>query len=209
MLSTSTFAQNFEVEPKVGFPDFGYMAPPGTDKAKGEYTGPVFVLSDEYPKTLPKLDAGTKKILKMDYKNDSINYAIAVRDYIFEGNIRGGSVDRDFDLHLNSKREWFHAPWQHWGETGREGYHGLTKEGPIAAEVLDKTQTDASSAYAVGFYNAPGGFTFGKVWPSADQGPDLSSLIAGEGFPEGTIVGKFLFTVLDERCSITRNVVHR
>lgn len=197
MLATAAFAQNFEVEPIVGFPDFGYMAPPGT--GEGQYTGPVFVLADQYPKTLPALDRGAQKILKMDFKADAINYAVAVRDYIFEGNIRGGDVERDFDLHLNSvDRQWYHAPWQHWGQLGREGYHGLTREGPLSPLVLDSTQSNSSYAYAVGFYNGPGGFTLGKVWPSADQGPNLSSLIAGEGFPEGTIVGKFLFTVLDE-----------
>jgi len=197
MFTTAAAAQNFQVEPIVGFPDFGFMEEPGT--GDGQYTGPVFVLSDQYPTSVPPLDEGAQKILEMDFMNDSINYAVAVRDYIFEGNIRGGDVERDFDLHLNSiGREWYHAPWQHWGSLGREGYHGLTREGPLSAKVLDKTQTDSSYAYAVGFYNGPGGVTFGKVWPSADQGPDLTSLIAGEGFPEGTIVGKFLFTVLDE-----------
>lgn len=197
MLASVAFAQNFEVEPIVGFPDFGFMEPPGT--GAGQYTGPVFVLRDDYPKTMPPLDAGVQEILQMDFMGDSINYATAVRDYIFEGNIRGGSVEADFDLFKNSVgRDWYHAPWQHWGSNGREGYHGLTREGPLSPYVLDKTQSDKSSAYAVGFYNGPGGLTFGKVWPSADQGPDLSTLIAGEGFPEGTIVGKFLFTVLDE-----------
>ncbi len=196
MLGGSAVAQNFLVEPIVGYPDFGFMEEPGT--GEGQYTGPVFVLSDQYPDSMPPLDPGVKDILSMDFRNNSINYAVAVRDYIFEGNIRGGDVERDFDLHLNSiGRDWYHAPWQHWGKLGREGYHGLTREGPLSKLVLDKTQTDSSYAYAVGFYNGPGGLTFGKVWPSADQGPDLSSLIAGEGFPEGTIVGKFLFTVLD------------
>jgi len=197
MLTSAAVAQNFQVEPIIGFPDFGYMEDPGT--GDGQYTGPVFVLADQYPTTMPALDQGAQDILQMDFMGDSINYAVAVRDYIFEGNIRGGDVERDFDLHLNTNnRDWYHAPWQHWGSLGREGYHGLTREGPLSANVLDKTQTDSSYAYAVGFYNGPGGLTFGKVWPSADQGPDLSSLIAGEGFPEGTIVGKFLFTVLDD-----------
>ena len=197
MLASTAFSQNFEIEPVVGFPDFGFMKPPGT--GDGEYTGPVFALRDDYPTTMPALDEGAQSILKMDFVDDSINYATAVRNYIFEGNIRGGGVEGDFDLFANSiGRDWYHAPWQHWGGNGREGYHGLTREGPLSTNVLDSTQTNSSYAYAVGFYNGPGGLTFGKVWPSADQGPDLTSLIAGEGFPEGTIVGKFLFTVLDE-----------
>ena len=82
---------------------------------------------------MPALDQGARGILQMDFIGDSINYAIAVRDYVFEGNIRGGDVDGDFDLFANSiGRDWFHAPWQHWGGNGREGYHGLIREGPLS-----------------------------------------------------------------------------
>ena len=39
------------------------------------------------------------------------------------------------------------------GPLGREGYHGLTREGPLGAHTLAPSQHQTSSAYAVGFYN--------------------------------------------------------
>lgn len=131
-----------------------------------------------------------------------MGYVLAVRDYIFQGNIHGGNVADDFILQNNSEGiGWYHMPWQHWGTTGREGYHGLTREGPLGVQVLAPEQTDASYAYAVGFYNGPGGYTIGQVWNDPNGGPDLAHMIdameTGFAFPEGTVVGKFLFTSLD------------
>lgn len=186
-------AQSFELEPRIGFPDFRFMVPPGP------FADQVFVLSDEYPDQLPDLDPAVQEILQIDFRTDPLAYVMAVRDYIFDGNIRGGSVDGDFIFQENTAGlDWYHVPWQHWGPLGREGHHGLTREGPLGAHTLAPSQNQTSSAYAVGFYNGPGGFAIGRVWPSPDEGPDLSSMIAGEGFPEGTVVGKFLFTVLGD-----------
>ena len=188
-------AQHLELEPLVGFPDFGFMEAPGA------YVGPVFVLSDDFPTEKPELDQAVSDILKIDFKTDPMAYVLAVRDYVFAGNIHGGPVSEDFILQNNTAgHAWYHVPWQHWGPTGREGYHGLTREGPLSPEVLAPEQKKASYAYAVGFYNGPGGYTIGQVWPSADEGPDLTHMIQamedGFAFPEGTVVGKFLFTSL-------------
>ena len=154
------------------------------------------------PKRCPPLDPAVEAILAMDFEGDPMGYVLAVRDYIFQGNIHGGNVADDFILQNNSEGiGWYHMPWQHWGTTGREGYHGLTREGPLGVQVLAPEQTDASYAYAVGFYNGPGGYTIGQVWNDPNGGPDLAHMIdameTGFAFPEGTVVGKFLFTSLD------------
>ncbi len=189
---TAASAQSFGLEPHVGFPDFRFMPP------AGQFKGQVFILSDDFPKVLPERDPEVDAILKIDFRKDPLGYVMAVRDYVFKGNIHGGPVARDFILQENTAGNgWYHVPWQHWGPFGREGYHGLTREGPLSSHVLAPTQADASSAYAVGFYNDQGGYALGQVWPSPESGPDLSTMIAGKGFPEGTVVGKFLFTVLD------------
>lgn len=197
LASASAGAQSYLLEQKVGFPDFGFMEPAGT------YDGPVFVLKTDFPKEIPDLDPEIAEILAIDFKKDPLKYVVALRDYAFKGNIHGGPVANDFVLQNNSAGiEWYHVPWQHWGPNGREGYHGLTREGPLGSQVLAPEQKRTSSAYAVGFYNGPGGFTIGQTWPSANEGPDLTHMIQamekGEAFPEGTMVGKFLFTVLDE-----------
>ncbi len=76
-----------QVETKLGFPDFGFMLTPT------EYQGRVFLLSQNYPETLPAVDKGVEKILSIDFNEDWESYILAVRDYIFEGNLNQDSTD--------------------------------------------------------------------------------------------------------------------
>jgi hypothetical protein len=168
------------------FPDFGHLPKPG------QYDGRIFKLSQDFPTDKPALEPAVQHILDIDAKKDWEKYLLAVRDYIFEGNIEQAGVANDFYLEDNKVRRWFHVPWQHYGRQGREGIHGLTKEGPVNPFVLDSLQKDKWQTYAVGFYNAPGGYMIGKTWTDAEN-PDIS-VMQSEGFPEGTVVGKVLFT---------------
>jgi hypothetical protein len=175
------------------FPDFGYMIEPGT------YTGRVFVLSQDYPRVEPQPDEAVKKILAIDFKKDWRAYLMAVRDYVFAGNTgHAGGYENDFFLEDNKVRHWYHVPWQHWGTTGREGYHGLTQEGPVSVQMLAPEQLETTHAYAVGFYNDLGGYTIGRVWADADR-PDVSYMRGGRGFPVGTVVAKVLFVTFNEK----------
>lgn len=178
---------------QLKFPDFANNGMP----APGTYTGRVFILSQDYPKEMPPLEPAVANIMKIDYQKDWRAYLDAVKQYVFEGNIDAPQgVEDDFFLEDNAVRRWYHVPWQHWGTSGREGYHGLTKEGPLAVGSLAPQQTFKSSAYAVGFYNARGGWTIGQLWPNASA-PDLTYFQNGKGFPDGTVVAKLLFTPLD------------
>jgi hypothetical protein len=67
-----------------------------------------------------------------------------------------------------------------------------TKEGPVNPYTLAPTQHTLWQTYAVGFYNRQGGWAIGKVWADP-QKPSLAAF-KKEGFPEGTVVGKVLFT---------------
>ncbi|RTQ49693.1 hypothetical protein EJV47_12835 [Hymenobacter gummosus] len=168
------------------FPDFGHMPAPG------QYTGRIFKLSQEYPQDKPTIGAAERKFLDIDFYKDWNAYILAVRDYIYEGNIEHDGVANDFYLEDNKVRRWYHVPWQHYGPHGREGIHGLTKEGPVNPLTLNPAQKDQWQTYAVGFYNAPGGYTIGRTWADAEN-PDVT-ITQSEGFPEGTVVGKVLFT---------------
>lgn len=172
--------------PQTPFPDFGYLPPPE------QYRGPVFKLSQDYPRTRPAA-ATRPRFLEIDFKQDWRGYVNAVRNYCFEGN-----TEVDWRVENNKVRRWFHMPWQHWGLNGREGVHGLTKEAPVSSKQLAVTQTRTGQTYAVGFYNDFGGYTIGQVWRDhMNPNPSVTS-VRGGGFPVGTVVCKVLAVTLDD-----------
>lgn len=124
----------------------------------------------------------------VDFSASPAAYLQAVLDYSFEGN-----VEVNFKPALNKKREWFHAPWLHYGPNGRDFVSGLTRERDSQRYELSALQTEKYRNFAVGFYNDLGGFTIGQVWRNPAQ-PDVSVA----RFPEGTVSFKLLFTTAPE-----------
>jgi hypothetical protein len=173
--------------PQQPFPDFGFLPPPG------KYTGPVFVLSQDYPRQAPSkvLPAFFKKLPARPFSSDFNawrDYMMAVRDYCFEGN-----TNIDFRVENNKVRKWFHMPWQHYGPSGREGVHGLTKEAQVQPQQLAPTQTyKGGQTYAVGFFNDVAGYIIGKVWAN-HKDPDPGVTTFPGGFLNGTVIFKLLF----------------
>ncbi len=146
---------------------------------------PAFKLAQDYPAAAP---AERGPWLAFDPKTQPDQYIRSVLSYFYEGNIRA-SVEDSFDPALNKKRQWYNAPWQDVGFNGREPAHGLTRERVNLPGELDPAQKSSWNNYAVGFYNAAGASTIGKVW--ANHGaPDASKGI----MPEGTVGAKLLFT---------------
>ncbi|WP_157650167.1 hypothetical protein [Burkholderia ubonensis] len=152
------------------------------------WPGHVFKLSQDYPDHAPK---DYQPWRKYDPISDPKRYILSALTYFYDGNIRATPADYEynFDPARNSRRKWYHAPWQDYGKEGREFIHGLTRERVSQPGELAKQQTSYWNNYAVGFYNAPGGVTFGKVWKDHGK-PDPTAGI----FPEGTVSGKLLFT---------------
>ena len=165
------------------FPDFGFLPPPA---GPGKYTGPVFKLSQDYPKTKP---GAQPPFMKTDFKADWQGYMSQVRDYCFEGNTDHPDLEDDFRAENNTVRRWYHMPFQHWGPSGREGVHGMTKEAEVKPQALAVSQTFDGQTYALGLYNDLAGYTIGQVW-NAD---DPAAAFAGTSFPEGATVCKVLF----------------
>jgi len=156
------------------------------DEIPRGWTGPVFKLSADYPKKLSK--EKNHPWLKYNFKTQPKKYINAVLQYFLEGNMKTGFVVQN-----NKTRKWYHAPsmsWQPAGRAyGREFIHGLTRERNSPPKELYPTQTSTVQNWAVGFYNAIGAYTFGRVWA------DTNNLQPGNAsFPEGTVTGKLLFT---------------
>jgi len=87
-------------------------------------------------------------------------------------------------------RGWYNAPWQDVGLNGREPLHGLTRERTSQPGELAPQQIHTWNNYAVGFYNAPGGFAIGRMWANRGQ----PNPVAARDLPDGTVAAKLLFT---------------
>ncbi|WP_146456251.1 hypothetical protein [Rubripirellula tenax] len=146
------------------------------------WTGPVFELSQDYPTSLPSPEEYPWN--DIDFKTEPGDYLDAVLGYVVAGN-----TAVDWRIQDNAVRKWYHAPWMHWGPRGREFIHGLTQERTSRPHELAPTQDSRFQNWAVGFYNALGGYTIGQVWNDPDN-PDATNAL----FPVGTVTAKLLFT---------------
>jgi hypothetical protein len=166
----------------------GAAFPDAHDPPPAGWTGPVFKLSQNYPATLPALEpAGKRPWRQFDFKNpaQAPQFMKAVLDYCLEGNKENNFAD----VAQNPVRKWYHVPWLHTTASGREFIHGMTKERPSRPGELGSAQTAQHDNWAVGFYNARGGYTIGQVWKDAAH-PDPRKA----KFPSQTVTCKLLFT---------------
>ncbi len=162
--------------------------PDARDLPPKDWTGPVFRLSQSYPDH--PLEPGDPPWRTLDFRKDPAAYARTILAYAYEGN-----VDVDWVVQNNSVRRWYHSPWLHWGDNGREFIHGLTRERGSRPLELAPTQESRFHTWAMSVYNQPGGYTLGRVWADPTA-PDP----AAARFPLGTVAVKLLFTTatLDE-----------
>jgi hypothetical protein len=162
----------------AAFPDARNPPPAG-------WSGPVFRLSQNYPKSLPSIS--NPPWLQFDFTNpaQAPQYMNAVLNYCMQGNTANAFAD----VARNTVRKWYHAPWLHVGASGREFIHGMTRERPSRVGELGPLQTDVHDNWAVGFYNSRGGYAIGRVWRD-QQNPDPTKA----KFPLHTVACKLIFT---------------
>ncbi len=164
---------------EAAFPDARSPPPEG-------WEGPVFKLSQRYPRSLPRIS--NPPWLRFDFANpaEAPQYLNAVLNYCLQGN----TATNFADVSRNPVRKWYHAPWLHSGSAGREFIHGLTRERPSREGELGPLHvTDRVQNWAVGFYNSRGGYTIGRVWAD-EANPDPSKA----KFPLHTVSCKLIFT---------------
>jgi hypothetical protein len=166
--------------------------PDSHDQVPTDWQGPVFRLSQQFPATDPSkaTPAPTYPWQQIDFHTQPEAYIGAVYNYVLEGN-----REVDWVVQNNAVRPWYHAPWMHYGDKGREYVRGMTRERTTPAPAqpgkgeLGPQQTTCFQNWAVGFVNAPAGYVFGQVWNDA-YAPDPFKAL----FPEGTVAAKLLFT---------------
>jgi hypothetical protein len=157
------------------FADAHDPPPPG-------WSGPVFRLKQDYPQTLPP--AGAQPWRQFDFRTQPNEYIKAALNYALEGN-----KEVDFVVQNNAVRGWYHAPWMHAGDAGREFIRGLTRERSSRPGELHPNQTGTFENWAVSVYNPRGGYTLGRVWRNSNS-PDP----AMARFPNGSLSVKLIFT---------------
>lgn len=172
---------------EISTPQNNKAFPDAREKPTPGYSGPVFELSQDFPKNEP--EAENYPWLKYDFKTQMNEYMQAVLDYITEGNI-----EVDFAGQKNEVRKWYHAPWLHYGVSGREFIHGLTMERNSRPAELANSQATMFQNWGVGMYNPAGGYTLGKVWRDPEN-PNTKDV----RFPEGSVSFKLLFTEATEK----------
>ncbi|MGC2234580.1 MAG: hypothetical protein WA584_00280 [Pyrinomonadaceae bacterium] len=190
------------------FPSYDVGFAPSEEWCKNNPDKKVFRLSQDY-KTASKTTGEELPWKKFAAKTDDLktnwkDYLFAALSYAFEGNI-----EKDWIVQENAKRKWFHAPWMHATKNGREFLRGLTKERGscekelILGGVCEGNEPRPIENWAVSVYNEPGGYYFAKVWQEMyNAGLDASKPnpnpkpknFGDEGFPEGTVAVKLLFT---------------
>ncbi|KAK4228281.1 hypothetical protein QBC38DRAFT_475295 [Podospora fimiseda] len=127
--------------------------------------------------------------LDVDFREDPMRYCEIIKEYCWAGN-----SNNNFNINKNQTRPWFHAPWMHWSENGREPINGLTFERLTPAGELSKDQKRLTQAWAIGFYNWMGATVFGDIWRDPSN-PKWDKHVA---FPLGTCVFKILMTEATE-----------
>ncbi|HEX7182510.1 MAG TPA: hypothetical protein VF756_11750 [Thermoanaerobaculia bacterium] len=151
----------------------------------------AFKLSLDYPKILPKESYPWEKIDFKENQEKQMEYLGAVLRYVYDGNLK---KDMEWQPEKNSKRRWYHVPWLHLGDRGRECLHGMTRERDSRPRELDpEEQLSRFQNWGVAMYNPAGGYTIGQVWHTGL--PDLSKA----RFPTGTVAVKLLFTEADDQ----------
>lgn len=162
--------------------------PDAHDLPPRAWPGPVFKLSQDYPKSLPPAEAEPWKAF--DPTAQPAQYVSALYRYVLEGN-----VDSEWSGSDNAVRRWYHAPWMHFGPSGREFVRGLTRERttprarPGQPGELGPNQRSCFQNWAVSLFNSRGGYTLGRVWDD----PMVPNIADGV-FADGTVVVKLLFT---------------
>ena len=168
-----------------------------------QWKGPVFKLSDQYPRQpvnepdqpwrASKFDAlFDKNTDQPTRKQLAIEYSDLVMTYIQQGNVNRPGVE-DWDVCNNPYRPWFSIPFQTYDAmSGREFTHGLTREAPVT--FVTSVGNVSGTMWAVAFYNATAAYTLGQVWQA-----DGTAKIPTEdmAFYEGAVIGKPLFTTLN------------
>lgn len=149
-----------------------------TDKVPSGYT--AWQIRNDYPPGKPRgvapggPPAGTRDApwVNIDPFKNTMRYMEVLKEYCFEGMTSVDFVPQKNTVRFSPSRpkiciqvdaplgmqvrQWYHAPWMHYDDGGREPLHGLTAERFTPPRELSATQERTTQTWAVGFFNTVG-----------------------------------------------------
>jgi hypothetical protein len=176
----------------LAFRDAVDAPPPG-------WTGPVFKLSHDYPRTTPTCDAPwLKRKVNFEDPNPTWSpewqaYVQDIVDYAWDGqdpdlpDSVGWRASIEGKAIKGNETRWYHIPWMAFdGQRGREFVHGLTNELSTAESTFNgpgrgtgKHHLPGAQArdgvdplfetWSIGFYNPCGARAVGQGWPASGE----------------------------------------
>lgn len=129
-------------------------------------------IRNDYPRSDATPPPEEKPWLKVDFESDSgaERYCNLVKEYCFKGNTNNKFIvqknmvvsservafDKLTDNPRFQDRKWYHPPWLHYGDKGREPINGLAFGGFLDPGYLTKTQNHWVQAWLCSYFNWEG-----------------------------------------------------
>lgn len=193
-------------------PDLGFqiLDQPSKDEVSAAKKLPRFQMRADYQNIKAKNTDRPWKDLDLNDDDDKMKFARTVLYYFYKGMAdQNPKADFNFRAEKNKKADWCHMPWLNVGDSGREYVHGLTKERDLEPSTMYPDILPGSD-WGIGYYNAHGCETLGKIFGGSDHRREVPEFYAHK-FANGTMSAKILFTTspsnyFDGSYTLTANV---
>ncbi|HAV36487.1 MAG TPA: hypothetical protein DCX52_09055 [Massilia sp.] len=161
--------------------------------AAGEYNGPLFRLSYNYPSGLPAPYMGWRKAIGngLITTANAAAYVRALKDAVARDM---HTLLADYEDWNAARRGWYNDPWL---GAQREPIHGML----VGIDKVDNSLfpksglTKPFTTYVITYYNRTAAQTIGKIWGRDPTAPVLTG--GATRYAEGSITVKLAFTTAD------------
>ncbi|KAI9459777.1 hypothetical protein HD554DRAFT_1611545 [Boletus coccyginus] len=148
-------------------------------------------IKNDYPRSSDAAPHDSKPWLDVNFKtpDGAEKYCNLVKQYIFEGNTKN-----DFIVQHNDVRKWFHAPWLHYGDRGREPINGLVFGGFLEPGYLAKKQSKYTQGWLCSYFNWEAATILGDMWADPNN-PKWDNHLK---FPPGSVICENIFCDIED-----------
>ena len=176
-------------------PSDPFLASNGLTPPVSQYTGPMFILSHEWPtEALPAMkDPPWQQAIGGGAINtqNALAYVAALKQYV-SANAR--LLLLDYAHWDAAKARWYNEPWL---GSAREGIHGTYPGGQFGPSVFPGTGLKAIfDTHVVTYYDERAAYSLYKVWGAKAMTPDLKT--ENFQFEEGSVIVKAAVFVADD-----------